>query len=83
VDNAVHALVVFDDGSGAGPALYAGGGFNTAGGQSASKIARWDGQSWSALGGGATSNQVFALAAFDDGAGLALFAGAPSPPWGA
>src|SRR6185436_15833401 len=44
----VSALTVFDDGS--GPALYAGGNFTSAGGVAASRIARWDGSSWSALG---------------------------------
>ena len=44
------ALAVFDDGN--GPALYAGGFFNTAGGVPASDIAKWDGNSWSALGSG-------------------------------
>ena len=44
--------VVFDDGS--GPALYVGGQFDEApGGVSARNIARWDGTSWTALGGGA------------------------------
>lgn len=46
----VSALAVFDDGT--GPALYAGGGFARAGGVSANYIAKWDGQSWSALGSG-------------------------------
>lgn len=32
--------------------LYAGGGFSSAGGMSASNIAKWDGASWSALGSG-------------------------------
>src|SRR5262249_1387788 len=55
-------------------ALYAGGGFITAGGTSAPHIARWDGASWSALGEG-TDNEVLALAVFDDGSGPALYAG--------
>src|SRR5437870_1470682 len=46
-NSSVNALAVFDDGS--GPALYAGGTFDTAGGVPASSIARWNGQSgvWS------------------------------------
>jgi hypothetical protein len=75
---AVYALTVFDDGSGAGPALYAGGKFSTAGGQSAMRLAKWDGQSWSAVGGGiASGDGVWAFAVFDDGsgAGPALYAG--------
>ncbi|MGH2544284.1 MAG: hypothetical protein ACRDIB_15935, partial [Ardenticatenaceae bacterium] len=43
----VDALVVAPDGT-----LYAGGNFTTAGGVPVNHIARWDGTSWSALGGG-------------------------------
>ncbi len=76
MDSFVHALTVFDDGSGAGPALYAGGYFTTAGGVSASRIARWNGQNWSPLGNG-MNNAVNALTVFDDGsgAGPSLYAG--------
>ncbi len=44
--------------------LYVGGSFTTAGGVSASNIARWNGQAWSALGtgvSGGTSPAVYAL----------------------
>jgi len=74
----VYALTVFDDGSGAGPALYAGGSFTTAGGVAVNRIARWTNSSggWSALGSG-VSDTVQALAVFDDGlgGGPALYAG--------
>ena len=75
MNNWVWSLAVFDDG--AGPALYAGGTFTTAGGVSAARIARWDGTSWSALGGPAdgTDQRVSCLAVFDDGLGPALYAG--------
>ncbi|MCH8165047.1 MAG: hypothetical protein IH889_05510, partial [Planctomycetes bacterium] len=68
------ALAVFDDGNGA--ALYAGGSFTSAGGVSANNIARWDGSTWSPVGGG-TDNGVLVLAAFDNtpGSGPALYAG--------
>ena len=72
----VYALTVFDDGS--GPALYAGGRFNTAGGQTAWSIARWNGSTWSQLGsgfGGSALTAVQALAVFNDGSGPALYAG--------
>jgi hypothetical protein len=46
----VFALAVFDDGS--SPALYAGGIFDTAGGAPAQTIARWNGQTWTEVGGG-------------------------------
>ncbi len=68
----IYALAVFDDGS--GPALYAGGQFTSAGGVSASNVARWDGSTWSALGGGVDGG-VRALCVFDDGGGPALYAG--------
>jgi hypothetical protein len=48
--------------------LYVGGTFETAGGLPASNIARWDGESWSPLGGG-MDGMVLALKSFDDGLG--------------
>jgi RHS repeat-associated protein len=73
------ALAVFDDGSGAGAMLYAGGGFNTAGGLGAHQVARWNGKTWGVFGSGGTGADagVAALAVFDDGAGAgpALYAG--------
>ena len=70
----VIALVTFDDGLGAGEALYAGGTFSKAGRVEASRIAKWDGESWSALGEG-TDGRIESLAVFDDGSGPALYAG--------
>jgi hypothetical protein len=81
-DNAsrVYALTVFDDGS--GQALYAGGEFETAGGQNASSIARWNGVQWTALQDGVSGDvtslprpSVFALTVYNDALGPALFAG--------
>jgi hypothetical protein len=70
----VHSMAVFDDGT--GPALYAGGVFNMAGGVPASSIARWNGSAWSSVGGSASSDgEVAALVVFDDGTGPALYAG--------
>jgi hypothetical protein len=71
VTSTVYCLTVFDDGT--GPALYAGGNFDTAGGANANHIARWNGSNWSSLGTG-IDGTVFALAGFDDGAGPALYA---------
>lgn len=74
----IRAMVEFDDGS--GPALYVGGTFATAGGVAATGIARWDGESWSAVGEGITLgvadflSGVYALEVFDDGSGPALYA---------
>jgi len=59
---------------GSGPVLVAGGFFDTAGGQPAQNIARWNGSSWSPLGAGLQAQPV-SLASFDDGSGPALFAG--------
>lgn len=64
----VRALAVFDDGGGA--ALYAGGSFTLAEGAAVARIARWDGATWSGVGGGVNST-VLVLAAFDG----ALYAG--------
>ncbi len=54
----VRALCVGADGL-----LYIGGDFTTAGGVSASHIARWNGSAWAPVNGG-TDNSVFALAAY-------------------
>jgi hypothetical protein len=61
------------DSTRAGPALYAGGYFSTAGGLPANQIAKWDGRQWSPLGSG-MGFPVYALAGFDDGTGPALYA---------
>ena len=74
LDDTVHALHVFDDGT--GDALYAGGAFTTAGGVSTNRVARWDGGEWSRLWVGMTDT-VLAFTTFDDGTniGEALYAG--------
>ncbi len=72
-DGAVNALEVFDDGS--GPALYAGGAFLNAGGAPATRVARWNGSGWAALGSGLSPNHVDALTVYDAGTGPALYAG--------
>ena len=69
----VLALAVFDDGS--GPALYVGGNYLQHGSQPRF-IARWNGQQWSTVGGYLPMDgAVSALTVFDDGSGLALYAG--------
>ena len=68
----VSEMIVFDDG--AGPKLYAGGGFTTAGGQTVNHIARWDGSTWAPVGSG-LGYGVWAFEVFDDGTGQALYAG--------
>ncbi len=63
-----YALVAHTDSNGA--SLYVGGGFT----QPASRVARWDGNAWHALGAG-LSDEVYALAFYDDGGGAKLYAG--------
>ncbi len=72
IQRGVHALAVFDDGT--GRALYVGGSFTMAGTTPAKNIAKWDGSTWSALGAG-MDERVLALTVFDDGSGPALYAG--------
>jgi len=78
----VFAWEAFDDGS--GTKIYAGGPFLTAGGQSAQRMAAWDGDAWFDVGGGVEiegeielglNNTASALTVFDDGSGPALYAG--------
>lgn len=66
----VRSLAIAPDGS-----IYAGGIFTTSGGTTTNGVAKWDGSSWSALGGtpGVTAgNIVYALAVGPDGS---LYAG--------
>ena len=77
----IYALAGFDSGSGA--ELYVGtssiASFN---GQFATALARWNGSTWSNVGGGVTGS-VFALERFDDGSGLALYVGGQVTNFGA
>ena len=73
VTPSVMAMAAFDDGS--GPALYvAGQTFDSAGGVPVSRVARWDGTSWSAVGDGFADGICWDLQVFDDGTGPALYA---------
>ena len=75
VDDVVHEMIVFDDGS--GPALYVGGDFSSIGGEDMKGIARWDGENWSAIGANLEGHNpsVYAMAVHDDGSGPALYLG--------
>ncbi len=69
----VYALATFDDGT--GPALYVGGSFSAPANGGTSGIAKWDGVSWSTVGGGiAFGGTVSSLVVHDDGSGPALYA---------
>ncbi len=75
----VKSLAIFDeDGAGPNPPrLFAGGDFTSLGGSgvnSALRLARWDGVSWSAVSGGC-DGPVETLAIHNDGAGDALYIG--------
>jgi hypothetical protein len=86
-DSAVWDLKLCDLGS--GPELYAGGGFGYSGPTFLNHVGRWDGSQWQPLGIGVAGhlNRCYALQAYDDGSGPALFAagsflvagGNPSP----
>ncbi|MCH8823567.1 MAG: hypothetical protein IH984_08680, partial [Planctomycetes bacterium] len=67
-NSSVYSLITYDDGTGA--ALYAGGLFTVAGDSSASRLARWDGNTWQEVGGGLTgpgAASVRTLLVIDDG----------------
>ena len=70
LNDTVMSLATFDDGSGSGTELYAGGYFTTAGGSAANYIAKWDGYTWSPLGTG-MNGEVYSLTTFNG----ALYAG--------
>jgi hypothetical protein len=59
-------MAVFDDGN--GPALYVGGVFTAAGGVTVSKVAKWNGSSWSDVGGGMEYNSLVLKLAVYNGA---------------
>lgn len=64
VSNSVGALAAIEEGPLRG--LYVGGGFFSVGGALISRIARWDGATWSALGGGQPAlTSVFDLEPFN------------------
>lgn len=71
----VFTAYVWDDGN--GEALYIGGRFLSVDGVPASRVAKWDGTQWTALGSGVTgpgaSPSVMSMVAFDDGSGEALY----------
>jgi hypothetical protein len=60
--------------AGGGPCLFVGGDFTSAGSSGASRVARWNGSSWSALGSGANGS-VVSLAMYDSGSGRDLYVG--------
>src|SRR5262249_22598091 len=69
----VNDLCVFP--GGAGSALYLVGGFQSADNLATPGIVRWNGSSFSALGGGLDAGQSYTAAVYDDGTGPALYVG--------
>ena len=65
------ALGAYDEG--AGEMLFMGGAFSSVGATPTPLIARWDGTTWSSVGGGLTGAAVRAMAVHDDGSGESLF----------
>ena len=65
----VRCFKIHDDGSGTGPALYAGGDFSQSGAANAKCIARWTGSGWVQPGAGiaASSGGVYSLVSYHDG----------------
>jgi hypothetical protein len=67
-----RAMVVHDDGS--GPCLYVGGNFSMAGDVPVSRVARWDGALWTAVGSGLSLTGPTGLWSVDLGQGPILLA---------
>ncbi len=71
-DGVVYTLKAFNDATGSG--VLVGGDFYRMRGVTANSVARWNGTSWAAVGGGISGDSVKALTFFNDGSGDALFA---------
>lgn len=69
----VADLATFDDGQGGGPALYAAGDFDSAGGGDVGGLIRWNGATWTEPQGGKVFGTVRSIATHDDGQGPALY----------
>ncbi|MGY6555092.1 MAG: hypothetical protein ACXIUM_11305 [Wenzhouxiangella sp.] len=75
-DNTVRAILSDHADPLSGEAsLYAVGAFSNAGGQPASRIARWRSGNWSAMSEGFTAGSLRALSVFGEGAARALYVG--------
>jgi hypothetical protein len=73
----LEGLTVFDDGGGA--ALYAAG-YAFTGAGPVCNVAKWNGQTWSAIGGQVGTGRLTAIAVFDDGGGSKLYVGGTAMP---
>ncbi|MDX2146808.1 MAG: GC-type dockerin domain-anchored protein [Planctomycetota bacterium] len=73
----VSAMTIFDDGTGA--ALYVGGSNFLVDGV-ATSTAKWNGQTWTRVGGDNLGGRTTTFAVWDDGSGPALYAGGTAQP---
>ncbi|HMP36603.1 MAG TPA: hypothetical protein PKC43_04070 [Phycisphaerales bacterium] len=79
----VNALHGVDHDEPGGPALYAAGRFQSAGGLAAANIAKWSGSGWSPLGPGISGTgvgDIESVCVFDEGSGPMTFAGFGTTP---
>lgn len=76
VSGTITTVAVFNDGR--GEALFAGGNFTAAGGTLVRNLARWDGTTWTAVGGAPVygiDGDIYAMCTFRDGSGTGLYVG--------
>ncbi len=74
----LEGATLFDDGS--GEALFVAGYAFFPPGGGATNVAKWNGQSWAALGGQIGTGRLTSIAAFDDGTGETLYVGGTAMP---
>ncbi|MFN0134299.1 MAG: GC-type dockerin domain-anchored protein [Phycisphaerales bacterium] len=69
----LEAMTIFDDGT--GPALYVAGGTFFGSGLPVCNVAKWNGNTWTSLGGQLGTGRLTSIAAFDDGGGTKIYIG--------
>ncbi len=74
----MEALAIFDDGG--GPALYAAGYASFPSGQPVANVFKWNGQSWTSIGGQIGTGRLTSMVVFDDGSGSTLYVGGTAMP---
>jgi hypothetical protein len=72
-----YAMCVYDDGSGLGPMLYAGGNLFLGQAGTHASVARWDGTNWSVVSG---PGVVYTMTVLDEGYGSELWVGGTTYP---
>ena len=74
----MDSLTLFNDGG--GTALYVAGYAFIPPGQGVCNVAKWNGQTWTALGGQIGTGRLTSITTFDDGSGNALYIGGTAMP---